>query len=90
MNLNFEAVVFYLFTLANRQNRKRNESLMDRQMYLHDRKITRNNFVTKKRRQILVRTLHKIFRWFAWEFWLLRVQTLIFFIYFNVGELILF
>jgi len=65
INLNFEAVVFYLFTLANRLNRKHNESLVNRQMYLHDGQITRNNFVTKKRRQILVRTLHKIFRWFA-------------------------
>jgi len=32
MNLNFEAVAFYLSTLANRQNRKHNESLVDRKM----------------------------------------------------------
>jgi len=31
MNLNFEAVAFYLFTLVNRQNRKHNENLVDRQ-----------------------------------------------------------
>jgi len=61
MNLNSKAVVFYLHTLANRQNRKHNESSADRQMCLHDRQITRNTFVTKKRRQILVRTLHKLF-----------------------------
>jgi len=80
MNLNFEAVVFYLFTLANRQNRKHNESLVERKCwkYLHDRQITRNNFVTEERRQTLVRTLHKIFWWFAWVFWFPRVQPLIF------------
>jgi len=32
MNLNFEAVVFYLFTLVNRQNRKHTEILVGRQM----------------------------------------------------------
>jgi len=32
MNLNFEAVVYYLFALVNRQNRKHNESLVGRQM----------------------------------------------------------
>jgi len=61
MNLNSEAVVFYLLTLANRQNRKHNESLADRQMCLFNRQITRNTFATKKRSQIFVRTLHKLF-----------------------------
>jgi len=52
MNLDFEVVVFYLITLANRQNNK-NWWGGKWYKYFHDRQITRNNFVDKGKKDIL-------------------------------------